>query len=142
MDKRKVLFMCVHNSARSQMAEAFLNHYGKNDFVAESAGLTKGTLNPMVLQVMNEEGYDLSNNSVDSVFDFFKEGRLYHYVITVCDAANSERCPIFPGKVINYQWSFEDPSGVTGTDEEKLQKIRDIRDQIHQRILRFVEEAS
>lgn len=90
----KVLFVCVHNSARSQMAETFLNDLGKEYFFAESAGLEKGELNPNVVEVMKEIGYDISNNQTKSVFDFFKSGKSYTYVIKVCDEMNGQRCPI------------------------------------------------
>jgi len=139
MKKRKVLFMCVHNSARSQMAEAFLNHYGQDHFQAESAGLEPGTLNPQVVEAMKEIGLDLSGNSVDSVFDFFKEGRLYSYVITVCDVYKAEKCPIFPGKVTRLNWSFDDPSGFTGSPEEQLEKVRIVRDKIRLQVLQFID---
>ena len=95
MDKIKVLFVCVHNSARSQMAEAFLNDLGKGKFFAESAGFEPAPLNPLVVESMKEIGYDISNNKTKSVFDFFKQGKFYAYVITVCDESNSKRCPIF-----------------------------------------------
>lgn len=107
--------------------------------MAESAGLVAGTLNPLVVEVMNEVGLDLSGNSVDSVFDFFKEGRLYSYVITVCDVHQSEKCPIFPGKVTRLNWSFDDPSGFTGNPEEQLKKVRVVRDQIRLQVLQFID---
>lgn len=97
MNQTKVLFICVHNGARSQMAEAFLNKYGSNKFIAESAGLEPGTLNPIVVDAMKEIGIDISANETKGVFEFFKQGRRYNYVITVCDESNAERCPIFPG---------------------------------------------
>ena len=97
MKKTKVLFVCVHNTARSQMAEAFLNDLAGDRFIAESAGLTPGTLNPLIVEVMKESEYDISNNKVKSAFDFYKAGKLYNYVISVCDDANAERCPSFPG---------------------------------------------
>ena len=84
----KVLFVCVKNSARSQMAEAFLNQLGQPDFIAESAGIETGTLNPIVVKVMAEIGYDISNNSVNSVFDFLKQGNQYSLVVKVCDQVN------------------------------------------------------
>ncbi len=93
-----VLFVCIHNSARSQMAEAFLNELGKENFHAESAGLEPGKLNPNVIKVMQEIGIDISNNSTTDVFDLFRKGKRYDAVVTVCDAANGERCPVFPGK--------------------------------------------
>ncbi len=134
MEKIKILFVCVHNSARSQMAEAFVNSYHNDKFIAESAGLEPGSLNQLVVKSMSEIGIDISKNETKDVFDFFKEGRRYDYVVTVCDQASGERCPIFPGarKTINY--SFDDPSALTGSDEEKLIKIAKIRDEIKKQI--------
>jgi arsenate reductase len=138
----KVLFVCIHNSARSQMAEAFLNKYGKDQFEAESAGIEPGKLNPIVVKVMQEEGIDLSNKKTQAVFDLFKTGRRYNAVITVCDAASAERCPIFPGTVKRLAWSFEDPSSFKGSEEETLNHTRIVRDEIKKTILEFIEEAS
>ena len=135
----KVLFVCIHNSARSQIAETFLNDLGKDRFIAESAGIEPGTLNPIVVKSMKECGYDISGNKTKSVFDFFKEGRVFDVVVTVCDAANSERCPIFPGNVTKLHWGFEDPSGINGTDDEKLELTRKIRDEIKDKIIKFIE---
>jgi arsenate reductase len=139
MAKTKVLFICVHNSARSQMAEAFLNTFSGEHFYAESAGLESGNLNPYVVQVMKEAGIDISNNKTDSVFDFFKEGRIYDYVITVCDAAKAEQCPIFPGLALRLNWSFANPTDFTGTDDEILAVTRKVRDQIKGKIEKFTE---
>lgn len=138
MSKLNVLFVCLHNSARSQMAEAFLNSLGGDSFFAESAGLEAGTLNPYVVQVMKEVGIDISQNKTDSVFEFFKQGRLYAYVIAVCDAANAERCPIFPGICNRINWSFPNPAEFTGTDEEILAAIRKVRDQIKEEVEKFI----
>jgi arsenate reductase len=139
MEKIKVLFVCVHNSARSQIAEAFLNHLAGDSFEATSAGLEKGTLNPLAIKVMSEVGIDISKNQTKDVFEFYKNGRLFNYVVTVCDAANSERCPIFPGALKTLHWSFEDPSSLTGTEEENLEKTRMIRDEIKAEIGRFID---
>ena len=139
MTKTKVLFVCVHNSARSQMAEAFLNTLAGEHFYAESAGLEPGNLNPYVIQVMKEAGIEISNNKIDSVFDFFKEGRLYDYVITVCDAVKAEQCPVFPGLTLRLNWSFANPADFTGTDEEILAETRKVRDQIKRKIEKFTE---
>lgn len=95
MIQSKILFVCIHNSARSQMAEAFLNLYGEGRLIAESAGLEKGKLNPNVVKVMQEIGIDISQNETKEVFDFFRQGKLYQAVITVCDAASAESCPVF-----------------------------------------------
>jgi arsenate reductase (thioredoxin) len=95
--KKKVLFICVHNSARSQMAAAWLNDICGDYFEAESAGLEPGELNPLAVQVMDEVGIDISNNKTPAVFDVFKSGRFFPYVITVCDESEAAGCPIFPG---------------------------------------------
>ena len=131
MSRRKVLFVCVHNSARSQMAEALLNSIAPDRFIAESAGLTPGKLNPFAVEAMKETGIDISGNSVDSVFDFFKAGKVFSYIITVCDAEAAERCPLFPGvEVRRVHWAFPDPSAAEGGQDEKLQAAREVRDMI------------
>ena len=137
-----VLFVCVHNSARSQMAEAFLNKYGNEKFQAESAGLEKGKLNRYVIKVMQEIGIDISKNETKEVFDLFKQGRFYRAVITVCDEANAERCPVFPGVTKRIAWSFPDPSNSTGTEEEILNQTRQVRDGIKEKVMEFIKKAS
>ena len=138
MPRLKVLFICIHNSARSQMAEAFLNHLAGDKFQAESAGLEPGNLNPLVVEVMQEVGIDIQKNKTKSVFDFYKAGKRYDYVITVCDGANAERCPIFPGGGQRLHWGFADPSSAEGTRAEKLEKTRKIRDEIKSKIKGFL----
>ncbi len=142
MNKIKVLFVCTHNSARSQMAETFLNILGSDKFEAESAGLEVGTLNPYVIRVMKELKIDISGNKTKNVFDFYRQGKLYQYVITVCDAHISERCPVFPGISEKINWSFEDPSAFTGSYEEILDKTRILRDQIMAKIQVWIEEVT
>ena len=142
MIHHKVLFVCIHNSARSQMAEAFLNKFGGDSLHAESAGFEPGKLNPNVVQVMKEVGIDISKNGTQSVFDLFKQGKLYQAVITVCDAGAAESCPVFPGKVKRLGWSFADPSSFTGTHEEILEQTRKVRDEIEHTVLDFIEEAT
>jgi arsenate reductase (thioredoxin) len=134
MDKKKVLFVCVHNSARSQIAEAFLKQMAGDSFDVESAGLEPGKLNPIVVEAMKEIGVDISQNKTKSVLDFYKQGKQYDYVITVCDESQSGACPVFPGGGERLHWGFDDPSGFRGTWEEKLGKTRIIRDQIRQKI--------
>jgi arsenate reductase len=112
------------------MAEAWLNHFCGDRFEAHSAGLEPGTLNPLAVQVMQEVGIDISTKTTQSVFDLFKEGKLFSYVITVCDESSAERCPIFPGITQRLHWSFTDPAKVTGTEEQKLRQVREIRDSI------------
>lgn len=138
MDKIKILFVCIHNSARSQMAEAIINHYYGESFTAESAGFESGTLNPFAVEAMKEWGIDISQNQTNMVFDYFKEGRLYSYVITVCDESNAERCPVFPGVTTRLHWSFPDPSSYNGSIEDKLWFTRNVRDQIKEKIDEWV----
>lgn len=138
MEKKTVLFVCIHNSARSQMAEAFLKKYGAGRFDVESAGIEPGKLNPLVVDAMREIGIDISNNRTKDVFDFLKRGRHFHYVITVCDETSGERCPIFPGISQRLHWTFDDPSSFTGSQEEKLRKTRIVRDAVKERILQFL----
>ena len=136
----KVLFVCIHNSARSQMAETFLNDLGAGLFEAESAGLEAGTLNPYVVRAMREFDYDISGNETNDVFEYHKEGRIYQAVVKVCDQINGERCPIFPRTLINENWNLEDPSSIQGDDEAIMNRTREIRDQILERVKAFIEE--
>jgi len=139
----KVLFLCVHNSARSQMAEAFLKKYGGDRFEAESAGLEPGKLNPYVIRAMAEKGIDISGNPTKSVFDLFEAKRVYQVVVSVCSAEAAERCPIFPGLSEKLHWPFPDPSSFTaasGTaagDEEIMSKVRQVRDMIEEAVKEF-----
>lgn len=134
MQKKKVLFVCIHNSARSQMAEAWLNHLFGEFFAAHSAGLEPGTLNPIVVEVMKEAGIDISFKKTQSVFELSEKGISFDYVITVCNETSAERCPIFPGVHQRLYWSFPDPSKAVGTRDEKLRKVREIRDFIKNQI--------
>lgn len=142
MTKTKILFLCIHNSARSQMAEAYLKKYGNDRFIAESAGLEAGTLNPIAVEAMKLDGIDISGNKTNDVFDYFKEGRIYQYVVTVCDAANAARCPVFPGIHEKISWSFEDPSAFDGTYEEKLQKTIEVRNKIREAVKTLIHRMS
>lgn len=139
--KRKALFICIHNSARSQMAEAWLNHLCGEFFEAQSAGLEPGTLNPLVIEVMREVGIDISGKKTQAVFDLFRSGQLFSNVITVCDETSAERCPIFLGGGERLHWGFADPSTLTGTREEKLAAIRTIRDEIRTKIEEWCAEV-
>ena len=142
MEKKKVLFVCIHNSARSQMAEAFLNLLAGDRFEAESAGLEPGSINPLAAEVMKEIGIDISRNRTKGVFEFIKAGKLFQYVITVCDDTSGNRCPIFPGYTKRLHWNFPDPSAVEGTHIQKLQRVREIRDQIKERIIDWLKDIS
>lgn len=141
-NKYRILFVCIHNSARSQMAEAFLNKDGGNHFQAESAGLEPGTLNLNVVTVMKEAGVDLTGKVTRSVFDLFSQAKRYDAVITVCDKEAAEQCPIFPGNVKRIPWSFKDPSAFKGTQEEILDQTREVRGEIERQIKAFIREAS
>ena len=138
MPVKKVLFVCIHNSARSQMAEAFLNHLGKGKFIAESAGIEKGQLNPLVVKSLLEEGIDISQKKTTTVDEVLAAGKKFDYVVTVCDEASAERCPVFPGTGIKLHWGFPDPSKFTGDPEEKLEKIREVRVAIREKIKSFL----
>ncbi len=120
------------------MAEKFLNSIGGENFSAESAGLEPGSLNPLVVKSMSEIGFDISGNKTKDVFEFYKSGKKYDYVITVCDEASGQRCPIFPGALKTLHWSFEDPSSFAGTEEEILSKIADVRDAIKRKVNEFI----
>lgn len=138
--KKKVLFICVHNGARSQMAAALLNKRCGKYFDAESAGLEPGKLNPLAIEVLREIGVDISKNRTQAVFDIFKSGQLFAYVITVCHESEAKGCPIFPGVTTRLHWSFSDPSKFTGTAEDKLDQTRRVRDKIDNQIRRFCAE--
>lgn len=122
------------------MAEAWLNKLGGDQFDAHSAGLEPGTLSPLAVEVMKEAGIDISSNLTKSVFDLYKESRIFNDVITVCDESSSERCPVFPGIVKRLHWSFEDPSSFQGTWEEKVAKTRVVRDQIKAKVGAWIQE--
>lgn len=138
MEKIRVLFVCIHNSARSQMAEAFANHYGNERILAESAGLEPGKLNPVVVEVMRELGIDISQNKTKGTAELLAQGRSYDYVVTVCDESQSERCPMFPGSGRKFHWGFPDPSSFKGSSEEILSATRAVRDSISEKVRDWV----
>ena len=132
--KKRILFVCKHNSARSQMAEAFLQEFASSKFEVHSAGLEKGNLNPIVVEVMNEIGIDISMKQSNSVTQYLNKKIEFDYVITVCDKASGDKCPLFPGKGKKLHWGFEDPASAEGTYNDKLVSTRIIRDQIKEKI--------
>jgi arsenate reductase (thioredoxin) len=142
MQRQRVLFVCIHNSARSQMAEAFLKQLAGDQFEVESAGLEPGSLNPFAVKVMKEAGIDISGNATKSVDSFLARGARFDYVITVCDETAAERCPVFPGPSKREHWGFRDPSSLTGTHEEQMEETRNIRNQIRNRVRLFIKEHS
>lgn len=135
MDKRKVLFLCTGNSARSQMAEGLLRHLAGGKFEAFSAGVNPTQVNPLAIKVMAEIGIDISGHSSKSIGEFF--GQKFDYVVTVCDNAK-QTCPVFPGKYKKLHWDLQDPAGVQGIEEEKLKVFRRIRNQIKDNILKLL----
>jgi arsenate reductase len=135
-NKIKVLFLCTGNSARSQMAEAFLRKYAGDRFEVFSAGLEPTVVNPFAIQVMEEIGVNMSSHRSKSVSEYL--GKVHFaYMITVCDRAE-KNCPIFPGMGVRLHWSFEDPTMVTGSDELKMSKFRQVRDQIVLKVLEWL----
>ena len=138
--KRRVLFLCIHNSARSQMAAALLNEVCGEFFEPESAGLEPGTLNPLAVEALQEIGIDISDNVTQSVFDVFKSGQLFAYAITVCSESESKGCPIFAGVTKRLHWPFADPSQFAGTHEQRLAKTRELLKEIRAQIEEFCEE--
>ena len=139
MEKKKVLFVCIHNSARSQMAEELLRKMAADRFETESAGIEPGQLNPLVVEVLKEEGIDISGKATQSVRDLLDAGKSYDFVITVCDEGNAERCPIFPAGM-KIHWSFADPSRFEGSREEKIGKVREVYGQIKSKIEAWLRE--
>ncbi len=133
----RVLFLCTGNSARSQMAEAFLRKYGGEAFEAFSAGLEPKPIHRLTIQVMQEKGLDISNQTSKGV-EIYLGKMFFNYLITVCDAAD-KNCPTyFPGVNQRMHWSFEDPAAFEGTESEKVEKFRAIRDQIEQKVKDWV----
>jgi arsenate reductase (thioredoxin) len=140
MNKKRVLFVCIHNSARSQMAEAWVNHLFGEWLEAESAGLEPGRLNPLVVQAMARVGIDISKKQTQGVSALVAAGKTYEYVITVCDPAAAERCPVFTAATHRLHWSFPDPAALPGTEEEKLVRIEEIRDAIRAQVEAWASE--
>ena len=137
--KRRVLFVCTHNSARSQIAEGLLRHLGGERFEAFSAGTEASSVHPLAIRAMAEIGMDISGQTSKSVDEFL--GQDLDFVITVCDEAN-ESCPVFPGGASRLHWSFQDPAAAQGTGAERLEAFRQARDRIASRIQEFIAEQA
>jgi arsenate reductase len=140
MDKKRVLFICVHNSARSQMAQAFANREHGDALEANSAGLEPTALNPLAVEVMAEAGLDISAQKASSVFERYKAGETYDYVITVCAGAET-KCPVFPGIARRLHWPFDDPEALDGDREHRLEGARRIRDAVRRAVAGLAAEA-
>jgi len=138
--KAKVLFLCTRNSVRSQIAEAFLKKYARDKFEVYSAGLEPGEINPYTKKVMEEIGFDLSDHRSKGLKEFM--GKMHiGYLITVCSNAE-EKCPFFPGIAKRLHWPFDDPATFEGTEEEKLAKFREVREQIKEKIQSWLKEMN
>jgi len=135
-ERRRVLVLCTHNSARSQMAEGFLRAMDGGHLEVASAGTEATRVHPLAIRVMDEVGIDLRAHTSKTLDRFL--GGNWDYVITVCDSAN-ERCPLFPGAAARLHWSFDDPSAVTGTEDERLAGFRRVRDEIRARLRQWLE---
>jgi arsenate reductase len=135
VSKQRVLFLCTHNSARSQMAEGFLRRLAGDRFEVASAGTEATRVHPLAAQAMAEVGVDLSQHRSKVVDQFLDQ--TWDYVITVCDAAN-EACPVFPNKSNRLHWSFPDPSQATGSEKQRLDVFRTVRDQIKDRLTGWI----
>lgn len=140
MNKPKVLFLCTGNSARSQMAEAFLRLYAGDRFEVHSAGLEPSVVNPLTIQVMEEIGVDMSAHRSKSLMEYMGREH-FAYLITVCSRAE-EKCPLFPGMGTRLHWPFDDPAAADGSEEEKLAKFRQVRQEISSKMLDWVSENS
>lgn len=142
MNKKRIMFVCIHNSARSQMCEAFVRHYAPEMFEAHSSGIEAGKLNPLVVKAMNEIGVSMEGQYAKPAMEYIERGEEFDYVVTVCDESSAERCPMFPGNHTRMHWGFPDPSAIGGTEQEKLAGIRPIRDDIRKRVLDWIESVS
>ena len=141
MSRMRVLFLCTGNSARSQMAEAFLRKYAGERFEAHSAGLEAKGLHPLTVKVMEEAGVDMSGHTSKG-FETYLGKLLFQYLITVCDDAE-KKCPtVWPGVSNRLHWHFEDPAAFVGTQEEKLAKFRQVRDLIDEKVKEWVAEQT
>lgn len=136
--KTKVLFICSHNTTRSQMAQALLTKYGEGDFEVLSAGIVGGELNPMAVEViLEDENMDISSYTTNNILDYFKQGLHFHYVITVCDEAKKEHCPIFPSLDGVLHWNISSPA-CDGSNEEKKAKVIQSKDELKINVLEFI----
>ena len=140
-DKQKVLFVCVYNSARSQMAEEYLRRAAGDIYTVESAGLTPGILNPYVVEVLLEDGIDISKKPPVAVKDLYRQGKTYDWVITVCSREAEKNCPVFPGPIRKLNWPFADPATIQGSYGEIKSQIRALADEIKSRIKQFLDET-
>jgi arsenate reductase (thioredoxin) len=138
-EKKRVLILCTGNSARSQMAEGLLRHFGGDKFEVESAGVISSFVRPQAIEAMKEIGIDISNHRSKSVDEF--QNQKFDYVITVCDNAK-ENCPFFPASTERIHWSFDDPAEAAGDEEQQLNVFRRVRDEIKEKLQHFISANS
>lgn len=136
----RILAVCIHNSARSQMTEEFIRKLGGPQVEVMSAGIEPGSINPAVAALLKEEGIDIAEKQTQSVTDLHQRGEHFDYVIAVCDPEAAERCPVFPAEKQRLHWPFPDPSRISGSLEEQVEGIRPIRDEIHEKVTEFLQE--
>jgi arsenate reductase len=137
MNKQRILILCTGNSARSQMAEGLMRQEGGGQYEVFSAGTKPGTVRSEAIAVMREVGIDISSHTSNHVDEF--AGQEFDIVVTVCDNAK-ESCPVFPARTLRLHWPFEDPAAVEGSESVRLAAFRAARDQLHERINRFLRE--
>ena len=139
--KPRVLAVCIHNSSRSQMTEEFIRRAAGDAVEVTSAGIEPGNLNPVVVELLKEDGINIEGKATQSVFDLHERGERFDYVIAVCGAEVAEQCPVFPAEKERLHWPFPDPSKAEGTIEEKLAYVRPIRDEIRKKANAFVRDT-
>jgi arsenate reductase len=140
MDRIRILFVCRHNSGRSQIAEAFLRRFGQDRFEVHSAGTAPTAVEPLVSEVMGEEDFDFRDNVASNVRDLLRENDPYHYVITTSGPDALQDMPPLPAQTTRLDWAFPDPEYVTGSREERLAAARAIRDDIRTQVIRFLHD--
>lgn len=140
--KIKVLFICAHNSVRSQIAEEYLKHIGGNRFRAESAGIKPSGLDPVVIELMGEEGYDMRRKRSRSAWNLFRQGEQYNFVINVCNRELDDEWPVFQGPFAQLNWPFPDPGTFSCNGKSRTEQMRELRDAIRKRVEQFVSETT
>lgn len=137
--KQRVLILCTGNSARSQMAEGLLRSLAREQMEVESAGIAPSHVNPLAIRAMAERQIDISHHRSKHLNEFLEQP--FDYIITVCDNA-AEHCPVFPGKATRIHWSFPDPAAVQGSEEERLNSFRQIRDAIEKQLRIWLQDPT
>ncbi len=137
--KERILVICVHNASRSQMADEYFRRFGGDLFEVESAGIKPGVLNPVVVELLREDGIDITGKKPQSVHELHAAGARYDYVFAVCDPETRDACPIFPAEKKRIHWPFPDPSKIEGDFQQKLEQVRPIQHDIRRMVQAFVD---